>query len=96
LPTLNFKIFRLARIRLQFETPGVDAYSCTYIYLYTFYRIFIWVLYLLGREKECVCIYLLSLYSSHCLFSYYYYAVNEPSFPPHSQRSESGSFPGIG
>jgi hypothetical protein len=41
LPSLNFKIFRLARIRLQFETLGVDAYICAYIYLYTFYRIFI-------------------------------------------------------
>jgi hypothetical protein len=63
LPCLNFKSIRLARIRLQFETLGVDAYICTcmyvyiYIYLYTFYRIFIWVLYLLGREKECVYVY---------------------------------------
>jgi hypothetical protein len=57
LPSLNFKITRLARIQLQFETHGVDAYICTYVYLYTFYRIFIWVLYLLGREKECVYVY---------------------------------------
>jgi len=41
LPSLNFKNFRLARIRLHFETLGVDAYICTYIYLYTFYRSFI-------------------------------------------------------
>lgn len=57
LPSLNFRIIRLARIQLQFETLGIDAYICTYIYIYTFYRIFIWVLYLLGREKESVYVY---------------------------------------
>ena len=46
-------------------------------------------------KEESVCIYLLSLYSSHFLFSYYY-AVIGHSFPAHGQRSESGSFPGIG
>ena len=66
--SLHFKIIPLARIRLQFETLGVDAYICTYIYLYTFYRIFIWVLYLLGREKECVCIPSVAVFESLFVF----------------------------